>query len=273
LRSAPQDEPVLGADLEELLNVRPEGHRLAPRLEPRPTLEESCTGLVIQVGAEANAGRSLLEQGPRDRLSDHPIPAAHLTDVEVRHAVRGQERRVPALELRTHGDVVQIDQPALEERERRRGEDVRLPPLGGDDAGGDQGTVPEDPRELPEGLGARAEVGEDLAETGELLVGAVERPVLAAWVVEAVLPAREMVGDVGEGGRGASEPPDRGGLGQSAAPANARAVGTTSWRSSGVRARRRTEAGAWSSSRVFVPKNQAFAVSAPYASTSMRAAW
>ena len=111
----------------------------------------------------------------------------------------------------------------------------------------------------------RTALEQHLSQARDREIRSVERAVLAPGVVEAMVPAAELAGNISERRRGMAEAPDalRRSQSQSAAPANARAAGTTRCRSSGVRARRRTEAGASSSSRVLHPKNQALAVSGP----------
>ena len=94
--------------------------------------------------------------------------------------MRGQERRVPALEPAPDGEVIEVDEVAVEQGDGGGGKGVGPPPLGRDHSGRDRPPIPEEAREVPERLGAGPEVGEHLTKTGELLVGAVERPVFAA---------------------------------------------------------------------------------------------
>lgn len=120
--------------------------------------------------------------------------------------------------------------------------------------------------------GVRAQVGEHLAQARRRLLGAGEGPVLAARVVKVVLPAAVTPRHEVKRRLSPTEAPNDRRKRQSAAPANARAVGTTKRRSSGDAACRSTQAGASSSKPVLEPTNHALAVEAPYASTIMRAA-
>jgi hypothetical protein len=153
----------------------------------------------------------------------------------------------------------------------------------------------------------RSQIGEHLAHRGEGRVGAIQRAILAAGVVEAVLPgarrtreesrrilvpAHPMPG-LGRTTNGPTQtlqdfvrqrarsgrehvrwpPLHSGKLDYSGARVNAFAAGTIKRRSSTDWAVRSTRTGASSSSLLLEPKNHASAVSSSKASTSMRVAW
>ena len=160
-------------------------------------------------------------------------------------------------------DIVEIDERAAVESDGRGSERVPLPPCLRDLAGRDRCRVAEDAVELGQCRGVGSQVGQHLAQARDPALRRVQRAVLAPGIVEAMVPAAELARNIRERRRDMAEAPDSLRRCQSAAPANARAAGTTRCRSSGVRARRRTEAGASSSSLVLHPKNQALAVSWP----------
>jgi hypothetical protein len=142
---------------------------------------------------------------------------------------------------------------------------VQCPPAALNRAGGLQQlrALPHQLGELGEHLGVRAQVGEHLDQAGFWLRGAVQRAVLPLGIIPALLPGAQLPRYERQWRQGSPEPPDALGGVQSPAPANARAVGTSSRRSSGAWAWRSTQAGASSSSRVLLPTNHALALASP----------
>jgi hypothetical protein len=86
--------------------------------------------------------------------------------------------------------------------------------------------VAEELAQFGDRLRVGAQVGEHLAQAGELALGAVERPVLTLGVVPPMLPAAQVPGHELQRRGPVPEPPQRLVGAQAAPPANARAAGT-----------------------------------------------
>ena len=185
----------------------------------------------------------------------------------------GQQVGVLPFELPPDRQVVQIHQARVGGGDPALGQGALPAPSPGDQAGGDPARAPEQPPELGDGFRVRPEVGQDLAQRGARFMGRVQRAVLAPRIVEPVVPPAESARDQRQRVGGSAQPPDEDRGGQSVDPAKDRAAGTTPRRSSGTRAWRRTQAGASSSSRLFVPNSHALVVSAPNAVATIRATW
>ena len=122
--------------------------------------------------------------------------------------MRGEKSRMPPSEALARRHVVEVDDGAPLEGNGRGRERVPAAPGPRDLAARDPGRLAEQVGELCQGLRVRSQIGEDLAQARDLVLGAVQRPVLPLGVVEPVVPATEFARDVGERCGGVSEAPD-----------------------------------------------------------------
>ena len=204
---AAKHQRVLRAHLQELGNVASQGDGCSRGFEAAAPFEKRRTGLIVQIGAEANTGRALVVEGAGNGLRHGPAPASDLADVQVLHAVRGEEPSVLSGEPFAGRDIVEIDQRAAIDGDGRGGHCVASPPCPRDLAGRDRRRVAEDVGELGQGRGVGPEIGQHLAQARDREIRGVERAVLAPGVVEAMVPAAELAGNRRERCRGMAEAP------------------------------------------------------------------
>jgi hypothetical protein len=132
------------------------------------------------------------------------------------HAVRGEAPSVLSGEPFAGRDIVEIDQRTAMEGDGRGGKRVAPPPCPRDLAGRNRRRVAEEVGELGQGRGIGSQIGQHLAQARDRQIRSVERAVLAPGVVESMVPAAELTGNIRERGRGMAEAPDA--LGRSQSP-------------------------------------------------------
>lgn len=132
-----KSEAELAADEHEVGKVGGERLRIVACDEAGAAFEERVAGEVVKVAGEADAGVAVFEEAAGDGLRDDPVLAAHLGQVQVAHAMGGEQPRVAAGESRAQGDVLEVGEAGLRRRvDRGRLEDMRGEELPRDEAGG-----------------------------------------------------------------------------------------------------------------------------------------
>jgi hypothetical protein len=230
------------------------------RDEASSALEEGDTKLVIDVRPVHDPRGSLVEESPRNLLGHVPFLAPERRDVQPFDPVSYEDVQVVLLQLLSDRQVVEADELTVEDFYAGGSQGILFPPLPTDSPRGRDGFVVKVSERL-EGLEIRPEIAESLAQAGQPVLRAVEGTEALLGIIESISPTRvrrvlQRTGDV-------PYPPHPGAVFQGTVSTNVLAAVTTKPQSSGSLPSRRAKAGARPSSWLFLPKNQAWAVSLP----------